>query len=94
MITFLSSSLTANTTSSLLMHCSLRISWLILTILFAILTNSVNNIDKVEDIARDSIDHDQVQSEQQKTIPAVLEDVMHDLTSGIWVFSQALFYNQ
>ena len=44
------------------------------------LARPVNNIDKVEDIAGDSVDHDQVQLEQQKTILDVLEDVMNDLT--------------
>ena len=42
------------------------------------LTHPVNNIDEVEDIAEDSIDNDQVEFEQQKTILEVLEDVMND----------------
>ena len=47
------------------------------------LARPVNNIDKVEDIAGDSVDHDQVQLEQQKTILDVLEDVMNDLTYAV-----------
>ena len=47
------------------------------------LARPVNNIDKVEDIGGDSVDHDQVQLEQQKTIPDVLEDVMNDLTYAV-----------
>ena len=47
------------------------------------LARPVNNIDKVEDIAGDRVDHDQVQLEQQKTIPDVLEDVMNDLTYAV-----------
>ena len=47
------------------------------------LTSPVNNIDEVEDIAEDSIDNDQAQLEQQKTILDVLEDVMNDLTYAV-----------
>ena len=47
------------------------------------LTSPANNIDEVDDTAGNSIDHDQVQLEKQKTILDVLEDVMNDLTYAV-----------
>ena len=56
------------------------------------LTSPVNNIDEVEDIAGNSIDHDQVQLEKRKAILDVFEDVMNDLTYAIDDYV-AIMYN-
>ena len=52
------------------------------------LTNPVSNMDRVENIVRDSIDHDQVQFEKRKTILDVLEDVMNDLNMQLTIMQQ------
>ena len=58
------------------------------------LTSPVNNIDEVEDIAGNSIDHDQVQLEQQKTILDVLEGVMDDLTYAVDNYVAIVYKNK
>ena len=58
------------------------------------LTSPVSNIDEVEDIAGDSIDHDQAQLEQQKTILDVLEDVINDLTYAVEDYVPTLYNNK
>ena len=58
------------------------------------LTSPVNNIDEVEDIAGNSIDHDQVQLEQQKTILDVLEGVMNDLTYAVDNYVAIVYKNK
>ena len=58
------------------------------------LTSPVNNIDEVENIAGNSIDHDQVQLEQQKTILDVLEGVMNDLTYAVDNYVAIVYKNK